>query len=121
MAYFAELDSTNIVLRVVSIGNQFLLDENGIEVEQNGINFCKQLFGQDTIWLQTSYNTRANTHRDGKTPLRKNYAGPGYKYDFVKNAFIPLKPQGDYWVLNEETCTWYDPEAIPLNIGVSRI
>lgn len=121
MAYFAELDSNNIVLRVVSIGNQFLLDENGVEAEQNGINFCHQLFGSNTIWRQTSYNTRAGQHTEGKTPFRKNYAGIGYTYDPQRDAFIPPKPPEDYWVLNEETCTWYDPEAQSLNIGVTRV
>lgn len=106
MAYFAELDSNNTVLRVVSIGNQFLIDENGVEIEQNGINFCKQLFGQDTVWLQTSYNTRANTHTEGKTPFRKNYAGIGFTYDLQRDAFIPPKPEGEGWILDEETYTW---------------
>lgn len=109
MAYFAELDPNNIVLRVVSIGDQFLLDENGQEVEQLGIDFCHQLFGADTVWKQTSYNTYAGQHANGKTPLRKNYAGIGYKYDSERDAFIPPIPptlEGNEWQLDEETCIW---------------
>lgn len=121
MAYFAELDSNNTVLRVVAIGDQFLLDENNVEVEQKGINFCHQLFGTNTVWRQTSYNTRAGEHINGKTPFRKNYAGIGYTYDAQRDAFIPPKPTGDYWLLNEDTCNWYDPEYQPINIGVTRV
>lgn len=121
MAYFAELDSNNIVLRVVSIGDQFLLDEQGIENELNGIRFCHQLFGENTIWRQTSFNTRAGQHVYGKTQFRKNYAGIGYSYDPERDAFIPPRPQGDHWILDEEKCIWYDPEATPISIEVTRI
>lgn len=106
MAYFAELDENNVVLRVVSIGDQFLLDENGQEVEQLGIDFCHQLFGANTVWKQTSYNTYAGQHVNGKTPLRKNYAGIGHTYDPQRDAFIPPNPQNDNWILDEETCRW---------------
>jgi len=56
-------------------------------------------------WIQTSYNTRGGVHTLGGTPLRKNYAGIGYTYDPVRDAFIPPKPEGD-WILNEDTCLW---------------
>jgi hypothetical protein len=59
-------------------------------------------------WIQTSYNTYAGQHPEGR-PLRKNYAGIGFTYDPVRDAFIPPKP-GDSWVLNEETCQWEDPD-----------
>ena len=55
-------------------------------------------------WIQTSYNTFGGQHPEGK-PLRKNYAGVGYTYDSIRDAFIPPKPEGD-WALNEETCLW---------------
>lgn len=106
MAYFAELDSNNVVLRVVSIGDQFLRDSNGNEVEQLGIDFCHQLFGSNTVWRQTSYNTRGGVHEFGKTPLRKNYAGIGFTYDPQRDAFIPPKPDGENFILDENTCTW---------------
>jgi hypothetical protein len=63
-------------------------------------------------WIQTSYNTRAGVHTLGGTPLRKNYAGIGYTYDRVRDAFIPPKPYAS-WTLNEDTCLWDAPVAYP--------
>jgi hypothetical protein len=63
-------------------------------------------------WIQTSYNTRGGEHTLGGTPLRKNYAGIGYTYDRVRDAFIPPKPYAS-WVLNEDTCQWSAPVAMP--------
>ena len=62
-------------------------------------------------WIQTSYNTRGGQHPEGR-PLRKNYAGIGYTYDSVRDAFIPPKPFAS-WVLNEDTCLWDSPVAYP--------
>ena len=63
-------------------------------------------------WLQTSYNTYGGQHRNGGTPLRKNYAGVGYSYDRTKDAFIPPKPFAS-WVLNDTTCLWDAPTPMP--------
>ena len=63
-------------------------------------------------WLQTSYNTHGGQHRNGGTPLRKNYAGIGYSYDRTKDAFIPPKPFAS-WVLNDDTCLWSAPTPMP--------
>lgn len=63
-------------------------------------------------WIQTSYNTHGGQHRNGGTPLRKNYAGIGYSYDRTKDAFIPPKPFAS-WVLNEDTCLWNAPTPMP--------
>lgn len=63
-------------------------------------------------WVQTSYNTHGGVHSDGGTPLRKNYAGVGYTYDHARDAFIPPKPYAS-WTLNEETCLWDAPVAMP--------
>jgi hypothetical protein len=62
-------------------------------------------------WLQTSYRTIGGQHPEGK-PLRKNYAGIGYTYDAVRDAFIPPSPFAS-WVLNEDTCLWEAPVAMP--------
>ena len=56
MAHFAQLDDNNIVVTVIVINNNELLDQDGNEIEQKGIDFCKSLYGQDTNWVQTSYN-----------------------------------------------------------------
>jgi len=63
-------------------------------------------------WIQTSYNTQAGVHLKGGTPLRKNYAGVGFTYDEVRDAFIPPKPF-DSWILNETTCLYEPPVAYP--------
>jgi hypothetical protein len=62
-------------------------------------------------WIQTSYNTLGGWHPEGR-PLRKNFAGRGYTYDRVLDAFIPPKPHAS-WVLNEETCLWNAPISCP--------
>jgi hypothetical protein len=63
-------------------------------------------------WIQTSYNTHGGQHRNGGTPLRKNYAGIGYSYDRLRDAFIPPNPYPS-WVLNEDTCLWDAPTPMP--------
>jgi hypothetical protein len=63
-------------------------------------------------WIQTSYNTQGGQHTLGGTPLRKNYAGIGFTYDRVRDAFIPPKPFAS-WLLNEDTCLWDAPVAYP--------
>jgi len=62
-------------------------------------------------WLQTSYNTHGGQHPEGR-PLRKNYAGVGYTYDAVRDAFIPPQPFAS-WLLNDDTCLWEAPVAMP--------
>jgi len=63
-------------------------------------------------WLQTSYNTHGGIHLNGDTPLRKNYAGVGYTYDSVRDAFIAPQPYPS-WTLVEDTCLWEAPVAMP--------
>jgi len=93
MAHFAQLDETNIVTQVIVVNNNELLD-NGIESEDKGVAFCQSLLGG--TWVQTSYNGN----------IRKNFAGIGYIYDPVRDAFIAPKPEQGEWVLNEDTCQW---------------
>jgi hypothetical protein len=104
MAHFAELDENNIVKQVIVVHNNELLDENGNESEQKGIDFCVSLFG--STWVQTSYNET----------IRKNYAGINFEYDPIKDAFIPPNPYPS-WVLNEETCRWQAPTPMPVEEG----
>jgi hypothetical protein len=68
------------------------------------------LFGMG--WVQTSYNTYGGVHKNGGTPLRKNYAGIGYIYDPIRDAFIAPKPFAS-WVFDESTCLWNAPTAMP--------
>jgi len=69
------------------------------------------LFGDPALWVQTSYNTYGGQHPEGR-PLRKNYAGIGYIYDLVRDAFISPSPFAS-WVLNEDTCLWDAPVPRP--------
>ena len=62
-------------------------------------------------WVQTSYNTYGGQHPED-CPLRKNYAGIGFTYDLVRDAFIPPQPFAS-WTLNEDTCLWNSPVAYP--------
>jgi len=62
-------------------------------------------------WLQTSYNTHANQHPEGR-PLRGNYAGIGYTYDRTNDVFYSPKPFAS-WILNESTWLWEAPVAMP--------
>jgi hypothetical protein len=101
MAHFAKLDENNVVLEVHLVSNNELL-QDGVESESKGIHFLTDWSGGYTNWKQTSYN--------GK--IRKNYAGVGYAYDAQRDAFIPPQPFSS-WVLNEETCQWYTPTAMP--------
>jgi hypothetical protein len=77
------------------------------EHEHDGEEYLHGL-GLEGRWIQTSYNTRRGQHESGGTPLRYNYAGIGYTYDDVKDAFIPPKPEGD-WVLDEQQMYWVKP------------
>ena len=112
MAHFAKLNLNSIVEKVLVVNNNELLDSNGVESEQKGIDFLKTIFGDSTIWKQCSYNTREGIHRDGKTPLRKNYAGKGMTYDVTRDAFIPIKHYASF-VFNETSCCWDPPVAYP--------
>ena len=63
-------------------------------------------------WIQTSYNTHGGVHISGGTPLRKNYAGVGFTYNKILDAFISPQPYPS-WTLNEETCLWNPPTDYP--------
>jgi hypothetical protein len=99
MAHFAQLEN-NVVTQVIVVANQDILDEQGQESEQKGIDFCSNLLGG--TWKQTSYN--------GK--IRKNYAGVGYTYDEGRDAFIAPKPFAS-WLLDETTAQWKAPVDYP--------
>ena len=104
MAHFAELDSNNIVLRVIVVNNSDIM-ENGVESEAKGIAFCQSLFGANTKWVQTSYN--------GK--IRKNYAGVGFTYDPANNWFHSPSPYPS-WVL-DANAQWQAPVPMPSDAG----
>jgi hypothetical protein len=95
MAFFAKIDENNIVKEVHSV-----MDDIAI-TEEAGITFLKETFGSKFNWKQTFI--------DG---TRKNYAGIDHTYDTSRDAFISPKPYAS-WTLNEDTCQWSAPTAMP--------
>jgi hypothetical protein len=80
MAHFAQIDENNKVIQVIVIRNVDILDTNGEESEQLGVEFCQNLYGPNTRWVQTSYNDN----------FRKLFAGIGMYYDSTMDEFIIL-------------------------------
>lgn len=93
MAHWAEIDESNIVIRVVVTDNN---DPNGDE----GYQWLLDNLGG--TWVKTSYNES----------IRKNYAGAGYSYDPEKDCFMMPQPFPS-WTLNDETCSWEAPVPMP--------
>ena len=87
MSNFAKLDNNNIVTQVIVAEQDFI---------HSG------MVGDSFRWVQTSYNNN----------FRKNYAGVGYAYDRIRDAFIPPKTYPS-WILNEDTCLWDAPVDMP--------
>ena len=109
MAHFAKLDpNTNDVLDILYVDNDLLKDENGVEQESIGVNKLK-VGNPGFEFVQTSYNTEANEHREGGTPFRKNYAMKGGKYDAVRDAFVGERLYPEQEVLDTSTMQWYTP------------
>jgi hypothetical protein len=102
MSYYAKINQNNVVEVVIAAEENFIKTQEG-------------------KWVQTSYNTRNGVHYepnsdipsvDQSKALRKNYAGRGYTYDETRDAFIPPK-HFNSWILNEDTCLWEAPVAMP--------
>lgn len=96
MAHYAKV-LDNIVIKVIVAEHEF---------------FDTFVDNSPGKWIQTSYNTIGGVHVLGGEPLRKNFAGVGYTYDSVRDAFIPPKPYNS-WLLNDETCFWEAPVERP--------
>ena len=95
MAHYAFLDSNNVVTEVIVGIDETELIEN-LDPETWYGNFKNQKC------VRTSYN--------GK--IRKNFAGVGFIYDEIRDAFIPPKPFAS-WIFNEEKCVWLAPKDYP--------
>ena len=102
--------------------SHFAKVENGIVtqvivIEQDVLN--TGLWGDPSLWIKTSYNTRANVHYtpntntpSGQPALRGNYAGIGYTYDKDRDVFYPPIPYPS-WAINQSTWTWEPPTPMP--------
>jgi hypothetical protein len=91
MSHWAELDNTNTVIRVVTGDNDDPAGDQGYQW------LIDNLGG---TWVQTSYHGN----------IRYNYAGIGFTYDPVRDAFIPPEP-ADAIGFDEETCQWIVPDV----------
>ena len=95
MAYFCQLNENFIVVAIIAVNNDVIDNLPFPESEPIGIEFCQSLYGTDTVWKQTSYNSN----------FRKNCGTVGSTYDPVLDAFI--KPQPDpSCTLDVTTCKW---------------
>ena len=109
MAHFAKLGSNSKVIQVLTLNNGDMLNSDGVEDETVGQQYLERHNNWPAqMWIQTSYNTSAGTHKLGGTPLRGNYAGIGYTWDEDNNIFYGKKPYPS-WVLNTTTATWHSP------------
>ena len=125
MAHFAKLNDSNEVIDVIAVNNSAFSDE------ASGITFLRNLYGADTNWKQTSYNTWGKKHYTGNLAntenhnvrgeslssdqskaLRKNFAWIGGTYDATRDAFIPPHKYAS-WTLNEDTCVYDPPIPMP--------
>ena len=104
MAHFAEIDSSNIVIRVLVVPD---------DQENRGQEFLADDLGLGGTWKQTSYNTHGGVHANGGTPFRKNYAEIGYTFNEELDAFISPKTHPS-WIIDEETCQWKAPVEMPV-------
>ena len=102
MAHFAQLDENNQVIQVIVVRNVDCGDLAFPDSEPVGVAFCHSLFGNDTKWVQTSYNHN----------FRRQYAGIGFYYDANLDVFVEPKPD-DSWSYNAETGSWFDPDTVP--------
>ena len=110
MAHFAKIDqNTKEVLAVLYVNDFDILYENGIEKESVGQQYLeKHNNWSANLWIQTSYNTVNNIHKDGKTPFRGNYAGIGCTWDENNQIFWHPKPYNS-WVKDIATASWISP------------
>ena len=106
MSYFAKVEN-GLVTDVIAI-DQTELDSG--------------LWGDPSLWIQTSYNTKGGIHYgpdgkpDGGIALRANYAGNGYTYDVVNDVFYMPQPYPS-WTISAPTWLWQPPIPYPTDGG----
>ena len=111
MAHFAKIGMNGKVIAVTTMDNEVMKDADGKEVEANGQQWLELHNNWPApMWIQTSYNTRNNTHSSGDNSkaLRGNYAGIGYEWDEDNNIFWPKKPYAS-WVKDTSDARWHSP------------
>lgn len=102
MAQFAKLNENNIITEIHSVSSLELLDDTSTESEQKGIQFLTDWSNGHTNWKLISNDSNY---------LKRN-AVIGYKYDGIRDAFIPPKPFPS-WLLDETIFQWQAPVPVP--------
>ena len=113
MAHYAFLDENNKVVEVITGKGED--DTDTLPEEFDSWEDWYADF-EGLTCKRTSYNTRANTHTNGGTPFRGNYAGLGYTYDEDNDVFIPPKPYPS-WTLNSNW-EWEAPVDYPDSVNL---
>ena len=111
MAHFAKLGANGKVIQVLTMDNDKMLNADGVEDETVGQQWLEQHNNWPAqMWIQTSYNTRNNTHNSGDNSkaFRGNYAGIGYTWDEDDQIFWPKKPYAS-WVKHNASASWKSP------------
>ena len=109
MAHFAKLGTNSKVIQVLTLDNKDMLNADGVEDESVGQQYLETHNNWPAqMWIQTSYNTSSNQHKNGGTPFRGNYAGIGYTWDEDDQIFWPKKPYAS-WVKHNESASWKSP------------
>jgi hypothetical protein len=109
MAHFAKISETNEVLTVNVVDNKDVLNADGVEDETVGQQYLEQHSNWPAhLWIQTSYNTQGNVHKNGGTPFRGNYAGIGNTWDEDNQIFWRKKPYPS-WVKHIASASWKSP------------
>jgi len=124
MAHFAKIGLNSKVISVLTVNNNDLLNADGVEDENVGIEKLTRETGWP-LWVQTSYNTLAGKHyttdpetgertesTDQSKALRANFAGVGMTWDEDKNIFYGKQPFSS-WTLNSTTGLWESPVTRP--------
>ena len=109
MAHFAKLGADGKVIQVLTMDNDKMLNADGVEDESVGQQWLETHNNWPAqMWIQTSYNTQGNQHKDGGTPFRGNYAGIGMTWDEDDQIFWHKKPYPS-WVKHVESASWKSP------------
>jgi hypothetical protein len=82
MAHFAKIEN-NAVTQVIVVNNEVLNNAEGLDGETLGVAFCKSLYGEDTIWVQTSYNA---SFRGKFAGMGDTWDGTNFVYPVVEDA-----------------------------------
>ena len=111
MAHFAKIGANSKVIQVLTLNNKDMLNADGVEDESVGQQYLETHNNWPAqMWIQTSYNTKGNTHSSGDNSkaLRGNYAGIGYTWDEDNQIFWTKSPYAS-WVKDTTTASWKSP------------